>query len=417
MVLSEMLAKALVNSIVASALMFGVNLETPEAAPKEFYDSSSNAKTVQIINFHRIDNDLNKYPEIKNITMTNKQFEDVLKVIKTEGYTTITEKEYIDYYKGSGRVPAKSVLLTIDDGFEDVYRNAYPLLKKYKMKAVIFPITSDVDKGTRFNAKMMTYEQMIEMTASGYIEIGNHTDDLHFRGNGYKEGYEAMIYNRDKNEHLIKDRYSYIKQDALKAESKILENTNIKINSISFPYGAYDKTALKVFKDLNYQVGYTTQPGLNLFGEGADNPFESNRIGANYKTTPESIKYFLSNAQKEALKIHNENKDIQTKLSNYNSTKGMNVSVSSLSDIKNKTNTVKDYKFEIYSLKNNKRTFLHNSNTQNYKKNTYSNVVFYENFNQSFYNKANTNTFSMKVVMTRKDGSKEIEWINYTIEK
>lgn len=410
------ITKTILGTVLTS-LLLTTSIEQVEAAPKEFYDSISNAKTVQIINFHRIDNDLDEYPDLKNITMTNKQFEDVLKTIKSEGYTTISEKEYIEFYKGFGRVPVKSVLLTIDDGFEDVYKNAYPLLKKYKMKAVIFPITSDVDKGSRFNAKMMTYEQMKEMVASGYIEIGNHTDDLHFRGNGYTQGYEAMIYNKDKNESFIKDRYSYIKEDALKAENKLLKNTNVKVKSISFPYGAYDETALKVFKNLDYQVGYTTKPGLNLFGDGADNPLESNRSGANYKTTPESIKNMLINSQKNALKIHNENKDIQTKTSNYNPSEGMNISVKSIYDDKNKKNTIKNYRFEIYSLKNNQRTFLGNSQLQKYNKGSYSDITFYENFNESIYKKTNATTFSMKVIMTRQDGSREIEWINYNVKK
>lgn len=411
------LIKSLLATALTSTLLFTIESDLINAKTKEFYDSSSNAKTVQIINFHRIDNDLDKYPKLKNITMTTKQFEDVLKTIKKEGYTTISEKEYISFYKGHGRVPAKSILLTIDDGFEDVYKNAYPLLKKYNMKAVIFPITSDVESGTRFDANMMTYEQMKEMVGSGHIEIGNHTDDLHFRGNNYTEGFEAMIYNKDKNEKHISNRYNYIKEDALKAESKLLKNTNTKVQSISYPFGAYDAISLKVFKDLGYQVGYTTEYGLNLFGEGADNPLESKRTGANYKTTSESVKYLLTKAQKDALVLHNKNKDIQTKTSNYNKSKGMTISVKSLHDNTYKKNTVQQYKFEIYALKNNQRTFLGNASLQKYNKGKNSNITFYENFNQSFYKKANTNTFSMKVIMIRKDGSQEIEWINYIVGK
>lgn len=36
-----------------------------EAATKEFYDSSSNATNVPVINFHRISNDLDQYPDVK----------------------------------------------------------------------------------------------------------------------------------------------------------------------------------------------------------------------------------------------------------------------------------------------------------------------------------------------------------------
>ncbi|MBR2038566.1 MAG: polysaccharide deacetylase family protein, partial [Lachnospiraceae bacterium] len=75
-----------------------------------------------------------------------------------------------DYVENGTMLPEKPVLLTLDDGYENNYTNAFPLLKKYNMKAVI----SLIGKDMRLNEN-----QLKEKHDSGLVEIGNHTYDLH----------------------------------------------------------------------------------------------------------------------------------------------------------------------------------------------------------------------------------------------
>ncbi len=391
--------------------------ESAAITKKEFYDGTSNALHVPILYFHRVHPDLDKYPNLKKIAMTPQHFETILKDLKANGYTTISQEQFIAYYAGTGLVPAKSVLLTIDDGFKDIYTYAFPLLKKYKMKAVVFPITSDVEKGIRFNAPMMTYEDMREMLDSRLIELGNHTHDLHWRSNGYKAGFEAMIYNRDKNGQLIPNRYRYIHADAVLAANKLREQTDAKIDSICYPYGAYDQLAINVYKDLQYRVGYTIKEGLNLFGGGIDNPLEANRIGVYYGTSSASIMQKLANYQTEAKNWTNKNKDIQTKVSNYSNIAGMTINVKSLADAKSKTNTVKEYHFEVHKNIQDARVYVGPATTATIAVSDQSNVKFNESFSAHTYSKTGAGNYSMKVTMLRKDGSQEIEWINYKVSK
>lgn len=387
-----------------------------EAATKEFYDSSSNATNVPVINFHRISNDLDQYPDVKKITVDTNKFEQILIRLKNEGYTTLSEDEFIGFYTGINRVPVKSVLLTIDDGYADVYENAFPLLKKYNMKAVIFPITSDVDKGTRFNAPMMTYIQMKEMVDSGLIDIGSHSHDLHWRGNGYQPGYEAMIYNKDKNGKFIPNRYDYIKADTLLAEEKIFNGTGVKVDSISFPFGAYDETAISVFKNLGYKVGYTLKTGLNMYGEGADNPFEAKRfISVTYQSSPDQMINSLNDFQKQAQYEIAKNKDIYVATSGYNEKTGLYVTVQSLSDMKRKKNSIQSIEAEVFYNQHGKRIYAGISPMSQKVSKSFSAIQFYENFFENYYNQSGN--YSMKIIMTRTNGTREIEWINYDVRK
>ncbi|MFH1038924.1 MAG: polysaccharide deacetylase family protein [PVC group bacterium] len=47
--------------------------------------------------------------------------------------------------KSGEKIPARSLALTFDDEYEDVYRNAFPLLKAYRLPATIFITTGFVD--------------------------------------------------------------------------------------------------------------------------------------------------------------------------------------------------------------------------------------------------------------------------------
>ena len=116
-------------------------------------------------------------------------------MLKENGWKTITSDQLAMFQQGDMVLQEKSFMITIDDGYESVYNNAFPILKELDMNATLFVITSHIESGNRFNIRMSSWEQIKEMSDSGYIEIGNHTHDLHWRGNGNTKGYEAMVTN------------------------------------------------------------------------------------------------------------------------------------------------------------------------------------------------------------------------------
>jgi hypothetical protein len=74
-------------------------------------------------------------------------FEAHLKYIEDQGYTTITDKDLADYFAHLKPLPAKPLMLTFDDGYQDNYNNAFPLLKKHGMKGVFALINGVVGSG------------------------------------------------------------------------------------------------------------------------------------------------------------------------------------------------------------------------------------------------------------------------------
>lgn len=81
------------------------------------------------------------------ITVTPEVFEAQLRHVAS-GYRAITLDEAVDFISGGFNPPEKCVVLTFDDCYLDNYVHAWPLLKKYGIKAAIFTVTSWADKAS-----------------------------------------------------------------------------------------------------------------------------------------------------------------------------------------------------------------------------------------------------------------------------
>ena len=108
------------------------------------YNHSKRAKmSVSVLMYHHVlEND-------GAIAISQKNFEAQMKMLAKGGYTTITPDELLAYKQGKITLPKKSVLITFDDGWRNNYIYAYPILKKYGLKATIFLITSWIEEASK----------------------------------------------------------------------------------------------------------------------------------------------------------------------------------------------------------------------------------------------------------------------------
>lgn len=97
-------------------------------------------------------------------------FEAQLKTLYNKCYNSIFVSDLGKSIADGSQLPAKSIALTFDDGYEDMYTNTLPLLKKYNMKGTMYIIVNALGK-----PGYLTKEQVKEMADSGYVEIAAHT--------------------------------------------------------------------------------------------------------------------------------------------------------------------------------------------------------------------------------------------------
>jgi biofilm PGA synthesis lipoprotein PgaB len=208
-------------------------------------------------------------------TVTPKHFDEQIKWLLDNGYHFINVDDVIKYRKHKTPLPDKAVLLTFDDGYQSVYANAYPVIKKYKIPTVIALVGSwliskeKVDfSGQIINRnKFLSQAEIKEMVASGLVEIGSHSYGLHhgIQGNPQGNMQPAVTTRQYINDHY-EDEKSYkkrIKDDLAENSSFLKKYTGQKPRVMVWPYGHYNKEVREIAESLGMPVGLTLDDGSN----------------------------------------------------------------------------------------------------------------------------------------------------------
>jgi peptidoglycan/xylan/chitin deacetylase (PgdA/CDA1 family) len=156
----------------------------------------------------------------------------------------------------------KKVILTFDDGYVDNYRYAFPVLKKYGYRAVIYLVSHlDYNKWDVENPKnpekrfeLMNELQLREMLDYG-IEFGGHTK-THPR-------LSALEHEEARKE---------IFESKLSTEEKL----GLELVSFAYPYGDLNEEVKELVKEAGYRYGVATDSGPVCISEDL---YQIRRIG------------------------------------------------------------------------------------------------------------------------------------------
>ncbi len=169
---------------------------------------------------------LNTLPEV---------LDQQIKTLVDNNYNFITASDLADILDGIKPLPNKPVMLTFDDGYRDFYTDAFPILKKYNVKAVNYVISGFINKPNN-----LTDEQLQEIAKSGLVEIGAHSVD-----------------------HLALAGISQEKQAFEIAQSKVQLEQKLEkpVTAFAYPYGSFDISAIQIAKQSGFRSAVSTIDG------------------------------------------------------------------------------------------------------------------------------------------------------------
>lgn len=213
---------------------------TPTSTSKPISTESgsliTNSFHIPILMYHHI----GTYPENadqlrKNLTVSTKSFSEQMAVLQKKGYETITFYDVEAFINGTRDLPKKPVLLTFDDGYDDNFSEALPILEQNKMRAVFFIITDKT--GT---PGYMNWNQVGVLKKSGH-EIGSHS----------RTHADLKLISAN-NEKL---------RDEIIQSKAILEAEKLgPIISFCYPSGQFNEKVVTMAEE-NYQFARTTLAG------------------------------------------------------------------------------------------------------------------------------------------------------------
>ena len=185
---------------------------------------------VPIIMYHNID----EKSAVSMLSVSPESFKRQMSFLKNHKYNVVKLEELAALLK-ENKLPSKTIAVTFDDGYENNYTDAYPVLKELGLHATVFIITAMV--GTE---GYMTWDQILEMSESGIITIGSHT---------MTHPWLPDLPNQKLDSELMGSKRS------------IESHLNKRAAVFSYPSGGFNQNVRNKVINAGYKIAVATNPG------------------------------------------------------------------------------------------------------------------------------------------------------------
>ena len=167
----------------------------------------------------------------------------------------------------SGLEPAKPIVLTFDDGFQDFEDAAAPILHRFGYGATVFLVSDFVGKTNEWDENIGDVKYPL-MSKESIVRL-------------HEEGYEFGSHSKS---HVRLSSHDAVTQDSeIRGSKSDLETMlGFPIQTFCYPYGSYDDNSLNSVRASGYQFATTCDKGLN---DGSEDPLRLKRIAIRNDTS------------------------------------------------------------------------------------------------------------------------------------
>lgn len=216
------------------------------------------------------------------------RFEEDIKWLKENGFEFVNTDDLMRFLNNKQALPQKSVMISFDDGYLNNYTYAFPLIKKYGIKAVISPIAYYVEFYTLHHEPNPLYAQLgsneiKEMHQSGLVDFQNHSYNMHSLDT--RKG-SAKLESEDSEDYIREFYY-----DLKAAENVITQITGKKPVAYVYPFGNISHESKSILKCCGYKISMGCTEGLNYPDPDEDTLYMLKRFN---RTPQKSAEHFLS---------------------------------------------------------------------------------------------------------------------------
>lgn len=297
-----------------------------------------------ILAYHRVSLSNSSNPFLKDMIVAHDVFERQMQYIK-ENYKVISIDEIDNYFSESKNHNKNAAVVTFDDGYEDNYKYAFPILKRYSIPAIIyvptlfingvaslwwddlaclfektkkkkirmvykkewynFSLKSDACKKKTFYhlSNILKYSNKHEIDdllnyLSNLLEVHNADKPSYFLS--WKQIEEMSKYNilfgahTHSHSNVVLLDKKKLNEEIIKPKQIIEQHINKKVKWFSYPYGEkgdFNKESIDVLRKAGYTNSVTMLQG---FVNKKDDLFMMRRIGIGGNDSDEIFQLKLS---------------------------------------------------------------------------------------------------------------------------
>jgi biofilm PGA synthesis lipoprotein PgaB len=186
----------------------------------------------------------------KSTSVTPAVFDAHLEYLAGHGFTVVPLSEVIEALATGRALPPRAVVLTFDDAYVSVHREALPRLERRGWPFTVFVPTESIDRGY---SGYMTWDQLRDLERRGG-SVGNHST-----GHGHLIRREP-----GEGERAWRRRVS---QDIVGAQARLEDELDHPLRVLAYPYGEFDAPLERLVNELGF-TGLGQQSGP--VGPGSD---------------------------------------------------------------------------------------------------------------------------------------------------
>lgn len=198
------------------------------------------------------------------------QIEGDLRYLYNKGYSPVFASEVAKCLNGEAELPPKAVVLTFDGGYAGYYKKLFPLLVKYRTKAVITVSGEKTEYSSNSaddNAPYLRWEQIKEMDGSGLVEFANGTYSMNGDSFEQKVGEEYAHYR------------SRLVTDIGHLQMVFQDNCGFEPCVFTYPDGKGSDNSAKFVRDLGFVAALTLgNEKCRISGESKTDPYRIKRF-------------------------------------------------------------------------------------------------------------------------------------------
>lgn len=199
--------------------------------------------------------------------------------LRESGYHIVSLDAILAARNGGQELPNNALLLTFDDGYRSIYTRVFPLLKLFNYPAIVSLVgefMEDTKDGQVLcgdhwvpREQFVTWPQVLEMVASGLVEVASHSYNLHKGVTSNPQGSMppaaiTHIYNAQEQRYESDaEYYARIQADLARNSALIEREIGKKPRVMVWPYSAYNMLCIQAAKAEGMPITMNLEAGPN----------------------------------------------------------------------------------------------------------------------------------------------------------
>lgn len=192
--------------------------------------------------------------------VTPVRFREQMNALKEAGYQAVTIPQVIDYVENGAPLPARPILITMDDGYGSNLDTAAPILEETGMCATVFAI--GINEGEEYYPhsgepmwqERFAFEKAAPWVEKGIIDVQSHTFDMHQLASYGYSGRDGVLRLEGESDE---DYWQALLSDTEAFRQRRGNRVGTELLALAYPFGYYSEEADALLKEAGYAVTFT----------------------------------------------------------------------------------------------------------------------------------------------------------------